>query len=174
LREDDLVIHFRAGDIFVGQDVHPIYGQPPLSYYLSAVEREQPTRVWMLFEDRGNPCVDAMEAALRQRGIEVIIQSASLAGDLRVLLHARRIVSSRGTFVTAIAHLATCLDKIYYFEKGNLRPLIRLGIEVIMAKDEDGAFTAAVLNGQWRNAPEQHLLILSYPAQKLTFERLLR
>jgi hypothetical protein len=55
LQEDDLVVHFRAGDVFAGQNVHPFYGQPPLSYYLSAVEREQPSRVWLVFEDRGNP-----------------------------------------------------------------------------------------------------------------------
>jgi hypothetical protein len=59
LRNDDLVVHFRAGDIFAGENVHLAYGQPPLSNYLGAGEREQPKRVWLVFEDRSNPCVDA-------------------------------------------------------------------------------------------------------------------
>ena len=61
VRPDDLILHFRAGDVFTGK-VHSNYGQPPLSYYLAAVEREQPARVWLVFEDRSNPCIDAAEA----------------------------------------------------------------------------------------------------------------
>jgi hypothetical protein len=102
------------------------------------------------------------------------MQSASFAEDLRVLLSAQRIVASRGTFVTSLAHLSTRLAKIYYLDKGNLRPLHRLGVEVVVGKDQDGEFKAAVLNGQWRNEPEQRQLMLSYPVQKLVFERFLK
>ena len=100
------------------------------------------------------------------------MQSASLAEDLRVLLSARRIVSSRGSFVPVIAQLSTRLQRLYYFEKRNLRSLRHLGVEVIVAKDAGGEFKAAVLSGQWRNAPEQHLLMLSYLADKLAFQPL--
>jgi hypothetical protein len=51
VRKDDLVLHFRAGDVFT-ESPNPHYGQPPLSYYLSAVERERPSRVWLVYEDR--------------------------------------------------------------------------------------------------------------------------
>ena len=88
----------------------------------------------------------------------------------RVLLSARRIVSSRGSFVPVIAHLSTCLDRIYYFEKGNISPLRQLGVEVIKGTDLSGEYKAAVLSGQWKNSPEQHRLMLSYPADKLVFE----
>jgi hypothetical protein len=168
VRPDDLVLHFRAGDIFSGK-VHPSYGQPPLSYYLSVVEREQPARVWLVFEDGSNPCVNAAEAALRERGMDVILQSGTLDEDLRVLMSARRIVAGRGTFVHMVAHLSDCLTKIYFFEKGQLGALRRLGIRATKATDAHGEFKATVLNGNWRNEPEQHALMLSYPADRLTF-----
>jgi hypothetical protein len=111
-----------------------------------------------------------MEAALRQRGIEVVMQSELLAEDLCVLLNARRIVAGRGTFMFVIAHLSTCLDRIYFFDKRKVRSLRQLGVEVIRAKDVDGEFNTTVLSGQWKNTPEQHRLMLSYPADKLVFE----
>ena len=41
VREDDLVLHFRSGDAFAGPEFPRNHGQPPLSYYLLAVERER-------------------------------------------------------------------------------------------------------------------------------------
>src|SRR4029079_9856371 len=93
VEDDDLVLHFRSGDAFAGPVVPRNHGQPPLSYYLSAVEREQPARVWLVFEDRANPCIGATEAALQSRGVPILAQSSTLADDLRVLLSARRIVA---------------------------------------------------------------------------------
>ena len=119
VRRDDLVLHFRAGDIFrQTRPPHPGYGQPPLSYYLAAVEREQPARVWLVFEDRSNPCIDAAEAALRKRGVEVLLQSGTLEEDLRLLLSASRLVAGRGSFAHMVAHLSERLRKAYFFEQG--------------------------------------------------------
>src|SRR5262249_33769825 len=108
---EDLVLHFRAGDVFRESQPHPSYGQPPLSYYLAAVEREQPQRVWLVFEDRANCCIDAAESALKARGLEVVVQSGATIDDIRVLMTAERLVSSRCTFVQAIAHLSERLRK---------------------------------------------------------------
>ena len=168
VRPDDLILHFRAGDVFTGK-VHSNYGQPPLSYYLAAVEREQPARVWLVFEDRSNPCIDAAEAALSQRGMEVVLQSGSLDEDLRVLLSARRIVAGRGSFVHMVSHLSDYLSKIYFFERGTCESVRRLGIQVVKSTDAQGEFKAGLLNRKWRNAPEQRALMLSYPAERLTF-----
>jgi hypothetical protein len=170
VRPDDLVLHFRAGDVFSGE-VHPGYGQPPLSFYLAAVEREQPARVWLVYEDRGNPCIDAAETALRQRGLDVVVQSGTLDDDLRVLLSARRIVAGRGSFVHMVSHLSDCLTKIYFFERGPCDSLRRLGIQVVNSTDAHGEFKAGLLSLNWRNAPEQRALMLSYPAERVAFSR---
>jgi len=171
--EDDLVLHFRSGDAFSTPTLALNHGQPPLSYYLSAVERERPARVWLVFEDRGNPCIDAAETALRSRGVEVMVQSGTLADDLRLLMSARRLVAGRGTFVYWIAHLSERLQRAYFVHKpGRMWALRDLGVEVVLAEDLDGEFEAGVLRGNWLNSPAQRALLLSYPAEKLAFSTL--
>lgn len=171
--EDDLILHFRSGDVFRTPELAPSHGQPPISYYLSAIEREQPARVWLVFEDRGNPCVDAIEAALRSRGIEVMMQSGTLAEDLRILMSARRLVAGRGTFAYWVAHLSERLRRVYILHKaGRMRTLRELGVEVIIAEDRDGEFQRSLLNKNWTGSPAQRALMLSYPPEKLRFSLL--
>jgi len=149
---------------------HPSYAQPPLSYYIAAVDREQPTRVWLVFEDRSNPCIEAAEAALRHRGIEVLLQSGSLADDLRLLMSATCLVGGRGSFAYMIAHLSGRLRRAYFFERGGMEALRELGIAVIIARDADHEFKAKLLNNNWIASPEQRALMLSYPADNLAFK----
>ena len=67
VHQDDLILHFRSGDVFrKNKPPHRDYGQPPLCYYISAVERERPSRVWLVFEDAANPCVEATRGILEK------------------------------------------------------------------------------------------------------------
>ena len=70
-----------------------------------------------MFEGRGDPCIDAAEAALRKRGVEVLLQSGTLEEDLRLLLSAPRLVAGRGSFARMVAHLSERLRKAYFFGK---------------------------------------------------------
>jgi glycosyltransferase involved in cell wall biosynthesis len=175
VRSDDLVLHFRAGDVFRRSKApHQRYGQPPLSYYLAAVEQEQPRRVWLVFEDRGNPCIEAAETALNARGVEVLVQSGTLAEDLRVMFSARRLAAGRGSFAYMIAHLSGLLRKVYFFEKGGMDALQELGLEVIVARDVAREYKDKLLRSNWVGSEEQRVLMLSYPAKKLKFTRCAR
>ena len=168
--EDDVVLHFRSGDAFSEPESAQNHGQPPLSYYLSAVERERPARVWLVFEDRGNPCIDEAEAALKSFGIDVMIQSTTLVDDIRLLMSARRLVAGRGSFAYWIAHLSGRLRRAYFLHKpGRMWALRHLGVEVVLAEDRDGEFEAKVLRGNWEGSPAQKELLLAYPAEKLKF-----
>ena len=144
--------------------------EPPLSFYLAVVEREKPARVWLVSEDRGNLCVDAVESALHDRGIEVIPQSAALEDDIRLLLSARRLVVSRGTFAHMIAHLSERLQRLYFFESSeeNMEVLRALGVEIVRVIDIKGEFKAKVLT-EWRGSSEQRALMFSYSAENLAF-----
>jgi hypothetical protein len=167
VQEQDLVLHFRAGDIFS----HPVahYGQPPLAYYLAAIQREKPSRTWLVFEDRANPCIDAAEAWLQRHGLEIVIQSGSLEEDLRVLLSARRLVIGQGTFGSSVAMLSTHLRRLYTFKSELWDDLPLPGLERIQAVDIDGGYTKALLSKNWTASPEQCALMLSYSAEALRF-----
>ncbi len=166
--ENDLVLHFRAGDVFR----HPVahYGQPPLAYYLGSIERERPQRTWLVFEDRANPCVDAVEAWLQKHRLEAFTQSGSLEEDLRVLLSARRLVIGHGTFGSSIAMLSNHLRRLYTFQcqTWDVMPLPK--VEMVQGVDVAGAYTSAILSQNWKASPEQRELMLSYPSEALHFE----
>ena len=175
VKDDDLILHIRSGDVFAGPDFPPRHGQPPASYYLLAVERERPTRVWLVYEDRANPCIAAIENALKSRGIEVLIQSGSLAGDLRVLLSGRRLVAGRGSFIYMIAQLSQRLRRLYIFRAGkhmrrHVQPLCELGVEVYVGKDADGEYSHSLLSRNWVCSPAQRAMMVSYPPDKIKIE----
>lgn len=169
--ESDLVLHFRGGDVF-GSDgpdrVNQRYGQPPLAYYLAAVARERPRRVWLVYEDRSNPAVDAAEAALRRQGIEVRSQSASLAEDLNVLLNARTLIASFGSFCLATAALSVRLRKLYLFGPP-VATHLQLGIRTTEAIDIPGDYRGAATSDNWRATSEQLKLMVSYPQHAIGF-----
>jgi hypothetical protein len=167
--EADLVMHFRGGDAFDPVEIRPGYWQPPLAYYLAAFERERPRRVWLVFEDRRNPTIAAAEAILRRHGAEVVIQSGTLADDLRVLLTARRLVASIGTFIPAVAMLSPRIDTLYQFAVPPDPVLMLRGLRLVRAYDVTGEFAAAVQTN-WAARPEQLAMMLSHPIDAIRIE----
>jgi hypothetical protein len=166
---DDLVMHFRGGDAFDTVEIKPGYWQPPLAYYLAAFEHARPKRVWLVFEDRRNPTIAGAEEALRLRGVEVIVQSGTLTDDLRVLLSARRLVASVGTFVPAVALLSPRLGTLYQFGRDPDPALALKGVQVVRAYDGKGQFTATVA-AHWGARPEDLAMMMSYPMDCIRIE----
>ncbi len=151
-----------------GKPVHPGYGQPPAGFYVAAVERERPATVWLVFEDHRNPAVVEVTRALRGKGIDVRMQSASLGEDLHVLLSAPKLVVGAGTFGLAAAALSTRLDTLYLF--GQPPPsLTRLGFRIISAIDSDSRYSRLVL-ADWRASADQLELMRTYPASAIVFD----
>lgn len=166
---DDLVMHFRGGDAFDQVEIKPGYWQPPLAYYLAVFEHDRPKRVWLVFEDRRNPTIAGIEEALRLRGVEVIVQSGTLLDDLRVLLGARRLAASIGTFLPAVALLSSRLETLYQFNRHPNPVLALKGIRVLHAYDARGQFTATVADN-WGARPEQLAMMMSYPIDCIRIE----
>jgi hypothetical protein len=166
---DDLVMHFRGGDAFDSEDIKPGYWQPPLAYYLAVFEHDCPRRVWLVFEDRRNPTVAGIEEALRLRGVEVIVQSGTLLEDLRVLLSARRLVASVGTFVPMAALLSPKLETFYQFSRHPNPVLALKGVRVVSAYDAKGEFMATVA-AKWGARSEDLAMMMSYPVDGIRLE----
>lgn len=169
--EGDIAFHFRAGDIFEAEP-HCKYGQPPLSYYLTVAEREPRNTIWLVFEDRGNPCVDAVEQALRARNIDVKIQSGSLAEDIRVLMSVKCIAAGTGSFIPAIAQLSSRLRRQYFFDMGGWYPLRELGVDATIVQDGKGDYRQNIMTQNWVRSDEQLRMMLNYPAADFTFREI--
>ncbi len=179
--DDELTIHIRSGDIFVGdQTGNRAYRQPPLSFYTLVIGRMRAegriARVRLVFEDRGNPCVDALEAWLGERAISVRVQCGTLRDDMSALLDAPHLVFGYGTFGYAVCRLSRRIETVHFFkpELGGCYAHIPSIARVFAVSDEDGAYIQAgevgVASGAWDNSPEQREMMLTYPEDALSIE----
>ncbi len=184
--EDEVTIHLRAGDIFSSD--HPVtygYRQPPLSYYVlvlsKLLEEKTISRVRLVFEDRGNPCVDALEDWLKERNIPVRIQNGSLHQDMSALIDAPHLVFGHGTFGYAAVRLSRRIKTVHYFapELGGSYGFIPTIERVFEVSDRAGDYIRAYEYGVpfgsdegWRNTPEMRERMLTYPTEALEMREL--
>ncbi len=154
LATDDLVIHIRAGDIF-GPRPHPLYVQPPLAFYRAIVgSGGRWASVRIVAEDDKNPCVGALLALYPQ----IAWEKQALEKDVDLILSARTLVSSFGTFVAELVKFNPVVDVVYdvsyaaetYFHD---RPIERKTLDL-------GEYRAKM--GDWENTREQRNLMLGW------------
>ena len=165
-----VAIHIRAGDLFDRPNPHPRYPQPPLAFYRQVLEHfmstyESPV-VTLIFEDRGNPVVDALEEFLRAQDRQYVAQSSTLEEDMLVLLEHQTLVLGRGTFGKAVARLSQNVRRLYF-------PWTDSDFQSIVEDRRLDGFTATereplgIPIGGWKNTPEQRRLMIEYPASNL-------
>lgn len=129
--QDVLTIHIRSGDVkyitprFVASsDPRSDHMQPPCAYYRSVIDRGRGgrrfSRARIVAEDGNHPCIAEMMA---RRDLDVQLQSATIAHDVRTLSQAANLAMSRSAF----AGLALLFNQ-------NLRRLFQLvGVEHLTA-----------------------------------------
>ncbi len=168
----EVSIHIRSGDIFSNW-VHPDYVQPPLSFYELVISRLMEnfgvTHIHLVFEDRRNPVVDALENLLKSRGIPYRCQSGSLEDDISSLLNAKHMVYGSGTFGPAVCHFSDEIDTIHHFlpEGGHAFENTDNITRTFEVSDASGGYIRV---GEWRNTPEQRRLMLEYPVDRLKID----
>jgi hypothetical protein len=110
LNENDLVIHIRSGDIFTGNNPHPYYLMPPLSYYTEIIEQnKQYENVYLVTEDTLNPCINK----LLELYPRINFKLQSLQEDITLILRAVNIVVSYGTFIPQLVYLSNNIKNIH-------------------------------------------------------------
>jgi len=167
---DELTVHFRAGDIFGGGVIHPAYVQPPLAFYTFLVRRllgqGRISRVRLVYEDKGNPCVDGLINFLARAGIAYRAQSGALAEDLAALVDAPLLALGFGTFGIGAALLSRRIGTVFFFEGSNMsgyEGIPSIG-RMVMVRDTLGGY---IKSGDWQNTPAQRQLMLDYPEDGL-------
>jgi hypothetical protein len=159
-----LTIHIRSGDIFEN-DIHPSYGQPPLSFYLMAIAHYGPKQITLVFENESNPVIPALISYLKNLSLPFCIQSScNLREDIAVLTNAQALVIGTGTFANGIIALSTLIRQVYTLNEplspwwqGTDSSLINTVIV-----DAVGEYTSALLMNNWCNTSEQRKMMLSY------------
>ncbi|MHC2105175.1 coagulation factor 5 8 type domain-containing protein [Methylobacterium sp. CM6246] len=170
--DDQLLIHIRSGDIF-STWVDPHYPQPPFAFYRMVIDRllgEGRIRsIKLVFENRLNPVIAAVEAYAQGLGLPVETQSESLIADVTALVNGRYLVFGLGTFGPAICHLSERVEQVFYFASN--WPQIFRGIpsidRVIEVRDLEERYIKV---GAWQNTDAQRRMMIEYPAEALAFD----
>jgi hypothetical protein len=166
--EDELIIHIRSGDVF-STWVNAAYIQPPLAYYTLIIDRflkaGRITRVKLVYENRMNPVIDALEAHLTARAIPFSVQSGTIVEDTSALVNGRHLAFGFGTLGPAICYLSDSVETLVSFSNGydhKFReiPTVKNVVEVFEAGDY-------IKPGGWDNSGDQRRVMLEYPESKL-------
>lgn len=170
-RDDELTIHIRAGDIF-GPSPHPLYVQPPLAFYTDIISRMMAAgtiaRVRIVYEDKGNPCVDALLNHCNVQSIAFRIQHGSLQEDVAALMNSRHLVFGVGTFGYGVCLLSQTVESVHVFQAlGDYCAFRDLSsIEHLIVVEPEGGY---IVPGEWRASSDQFELMLNYPATQLVY-----
>lgn len=153
LGSKDVVIHIRSSDIFVKP--HPMYVLPPLSYYINIMKNINFDRIVIISDNKKNPCIDK----LLQLYPNIEYKQKSLDDDIKLLLGAKYVIESFGTFTPSLLLFSPFVKHIYkpsYQFSGPINYDDNITIHRINLSDYHKKM------GKWWNKPEQVELMMTY------------
>ena len=111
LGDNDLVIHIRSGDIFTSIG-HPEYYQPPLSFYVNLLNEKHFDTIYLVSEDSKNPCINKLLKLFPT----IKFKRNSLDNDIQLILSAKHVVSSNGSFIDQLLKFSCHIQQVYKYE----------------------------------------------------------
>lgn len=157
VRTDDagLYIHVRGGDVFA-QNPNIAYGQPPLCFYESIIERWGFRRVYVICEDTRNPVVKPLVAKYG-----AVLVRAGLPETVGTVLSARNLVMSVGTFLPSLLKLVPEDPSKRIFRYGNGLECNRDVWRRFYFTEVSDFYAENIMGFQWRNTEEQRRIMLN-------------
>jgi len=156
LGENDIVIHLRSGDIFRKRNGAPAYIIPPLSFFISLLEKlPNKEKIIVLAEDDRNPIL----GELQKRYPKLEWKKQSLEEDIEILLGAKNVIESFGTFTPSLLLLSKNIKNIYRSSyQANLKKEFfpNVNIEIVDLEEYRN------LMYPWKNTKEQIKKMLEY------------
>lgn len=167
----ELVIHIRSGDIFKNRTVHKSYGQPPLSFYILAINYLNPSSITLIFEDYANPVIYSLISFIKSLNCHLKINNSNiLREDVTSIFKAKSLIFGRGTFVPGILLGSKFIENIYCFELKKESEIIwslqRIK-NIVNITDELGLYREKILNNNWKASRSQLNLMKNYPIDNL-------
>jgi hypothetical protein len=151
LGNNDLVIHIRSGDIFK-KNPHKKYLTPPLSYYINIIEKNSYDNIYLISEDKLNPCINR----LLELFPKIIFNLQSLEQDIKIILGANNLVMSYGTFIPQLLNFSSNIKNIYIPSYVKFR-IKHTGI--VHITDLKKYYTLMI---PWKNTIKQKKIMLNY------------
>jgi hypothetical protein len=153
LDAEDLVIHIRSGDIFDKDPECPGYIMPPLSYYVDIIRTNTFKNIYLIAEDRKNPCINA----LLELYPTIQFELQPLEKDIRLILGAVNVVASYGTMIDSLLLFSNNIKRVYrpsyYLRIINQDRINYITIDLDKYKE---------ILSPWKNTAEQRETMLVY------------
>lgn len=154
LKDNDLVIHIRSGDVY-STNPHPGWVQPPLCFYEQIINEHKWDKIYLICEDKKSPVIKP----LLNKYNNIIFNLQSLNNDIQYIVQAKNICFGMGSFIPSLLLLNTNLNNIYY-------PLYceRYLIDIIKYNNNKTIYDLPtyIKKGEWMNTPEQKKIMLEY------------
>ena len=109
LDENDIVVHIRSGDLFLQERSFSFYTPPPLSYYTNILNNIKYNKIIIVSEDKKNPVIDELLKLYSNS----IYSKNCLKDDIRIILGAKNIINSVGSFIPSLIMLSSNISKVY-------------------------------------------------------------
>ena len=155
VNDDDLYIHIRSGDIF-RRSPSPYYGQPPLCFYESIIEKWGFKNVYLLIEDKKNPVINNLVKKYNAKLVRT-----SLTKTIAYILNSRNLVLSFGTFLPSILKLKEEDSEKRIFRYGNsIAPLTAIWSRFYFTEVSQ-FYRENMLSVNWKNTREQRKLMIN-------------
>lgn len=166
--ENDIGIHIRSGDIFIGKNPHGYYVQPPLNYYTEIINNNLNKSIIIIFENYNNPVINKLiEIYKNQQNIK--FQSSTLEKDIYTLSKCKLLVWGTGTFCIIPYCLSNTIQK-------QILPNTFAGAIRFFNNNKNTNSILFVnfqnyING-WKNNEEQKNMMLNYKLNDLTIKNI--
>lgn len=156
----DIGIHIRAGDTFHlhRKHHHPLYVQPPLSFYENIISENKNKKISIVYEDNESPVINKLLEKYKNAP-NIVFQSSNIVEDLLTLSRCKTFVMSMGTFPLIPYMISTTIEDIIvptYMK----RKEVWFGLHDDFVKDIE--LKGYLEIGDWKNSPEQRDLIVNY------------
>jgi hypothetical protein len=105
---NNLHIHIRSGDLF--SNCNSCYVPPPFSYYRKIIEGQKWDKIFVIYEDDKNPCVNLLK---NKNYNNIQFLSSSLENDIKSLSNCENLCIGFGTFGLLIYFLSKNIKNLY-------------------------------------------------------------
>ena len=146
----------KLGDVF-SKNPPSYYLPPPLSFYVNILKSNNFDKIILLSEDKKNPII----LELIKLFPNIIFELRNLDDDIKIILSARNIISSIGTFIPSLLLLSNNIENIYYPSYSPVNYFCNLNFKKINIKEIDlSNYYKKMI--PWKNSKEQNNYLLNY------------
>jgi hypothetical protein len=156
LKDDEVLIHIRSGDIFDNKP-HQEYVMPPLSYYTNILNNNNFSKIYLIAEDRKNPVINK----LLELYSNISFEMGNLNKDIRLLLGSSNVIVSFGTFTSTLLTLSDNIKNIY---KPSYQCAFMISRNQVNIFDYDLEEYKIKLT-PWQNTKEQREIMMNYSGE---------